>query len=49
MARISDSELDHLKCEVSLLHLVEACGIVLKKHGKDYLGLCPFHDDTGGR
>jgi DNA primase catalytic core len=25
--------------------LVESQGIALKKHGKDYLGLCPFHDD----
>jgi DNA primase len=24
---------------------VESQGIVLKKHGQDYLGLCPFHDD----
>lgn len=45
MARISDSELDRLKREVSLLALVEAAGITLKRHGKDYLGLCPFHDD----
>ena len=24
---------------------MESSGIELKKHGKDYLGLCPFHDD----
>lgn len=45
MARIPDTELDRLKREISLLRLVEAAGISLKKHGKDYLGLCPFHDD----
>jgi hypothetical protein len=45
MARIPESELDRLKHEVSLVRLVEASGIELKKHGKDYLGLCPFHDD----
>ena len=45
MARIAEQELNHLKREVSLLRLVEAAGVTLKKHGKDYLGLCPFHDD----
>lgn len=45
MARIPESELDRLKREVSLVRLVESSGIKLKKHGKDYLGLCPFHDD----
>jgi len=34
-----------LKSEVLLVRLVESSGIELKKHGKDYLGLCPFHDD----
>ncbi|WP_459874037.1 CHC2 zinc finger domain-containing protein, partial [Endothiovibrio diazotrophicus] len=45
MARIPDAELDRLKREVSLVRLVESQGVPLKKHGKDYLGLCPFHDD----
>ena len=27
------------------MRLGESCGVALKKHGKDYLGLCPFHDD----
>ncbi len=45
MARIPESELDRLKREVSLVRLVESSVIELKKHGKDYLGLCPFHDD----
>ncbi len=45
MARISEQEIERLKTEVSLLRLVESQGIALKKHGKDYLGLCPFHDD----
>ncbi len=45
MARIPDTELDRLKREVALVRLVESSGIELKKHGKDYLGLCPFHDD----
>ncbi len=45
MARIPESELDRLKRGVSLVRLVESSGIELKKHGKDHLGLCPFHDD----
>jgi DNA primase catalytic core len=45
MARIPDEQIERLKQEVSLIRLVEGQGIALKKHGKDYLGLCPFHDD----
>jgi DNA primase catalytic core len=45
MARIPDEQIDRLKQEISLVRLVERQGITLKKHGKDYLGLCPFHDD----
>jgi len=45
MARIAESEIERLKTEVSLVRLVESSGVELKKHGKDYLGLCPFHDD----
>ncbi len=45
MARILNNELDRLKREVALVRLVESSSIELKKHGKDYLGLCPFHDD----
>ncbi|VAX06570.1 hypothetical protein MNBD_GAMMA26-272 [hydrothermal vent metagenome] len=40
MARIPNDEIDRLKHGVSLMHLVESSGIELKKHGKDYLGLC---------
>jgi len=45
MARIPDEQIDRLKQDISLIRLVESQGITLKKHGKDYLGLCPFHDD----
>lgn len=45
MARIPDDQIQRLKAEVSLVRLVEARGVVLKKHGKDWLGRCPFHDD----
>lgn len=47
MARIPDSEIQRLKDEVSVQRLVEAAGIELKKIGKDFAGLCPFHrEDT---
>jgi DNA primase len=45
MPRIPESELERLKREVSLERLAESAGIALKRHGKDLLGLCPFHDD----
>ena len=45
MGRISEAELSRLKREVSVQRLAEAAGVKLAKHGKDLLGLCPFHDD----
>lgn len=46
MARIPEVEIERLKAEVSLVRLVEAAGIELKKQGKDYAGRCPFHEDA---
>ena len=45
MGRITDNEIERLKQDVSLVRLAESAGITFKKHGKDYLGHCPFHDD----
>lgn len=45
MARVPDAELERLKAEVSLVRLVEAQGVELRKHGPDLIGCCPFHDD----
>jgi len=45
MARIAQDEIERLKQEISLVRLAEGQGIALKKHGKDYVGCCPFHDD----
>lgn len=47
MVRIADAELERLKAGVSLVGLVEAKGIVLRRHGADLVGRCPFHDDQG--
>lgn len=46
MPRIPDEVIDRLKTDISLQRLAEAHGIQLKKHGKDLIGLCPFHDDN---
>jgi DNA primase len=45
MARIPDNEIEQIKANVSLQRLVEASGVILKPHGNDLVGLCPFHDD----
>lgn len=45
MARISDDELKLIKETVSLQRLVESSGVVLKPHGDNLMGHCPFHAD----
>jgi DNA primase catalytic core len=45
MPRIPEEELARLKRETDLLALVRESGVELRRHGKDWLGLCPFHDD----
>ncbi|MCF6252018.1 MAG: CHC2 zinc finger domain-containing protein [Methylococcaceae bacterium] len=45
MARIPEDQIQRLKQEISLQRVVESAGIILKRHGADLLGLCPFHND----
>ena len=45
MARIPEGEIERLKAEVSVERLVAACGIALRRAGKDLLAHCPFHED----
>ncbi|MGC0776952.1 MAG: CHC2 zinc finger domain-containing protein [Candidatus Acidiferrum sp.] len=45
MGYIPDEEKARLKREVSIERLAEARGVQLKRHGKELLGLCPFHED----
>ena len=45
MARIPDEVVERLKREVSVVRLVEASGVELKRHGENVMGRCPFHDD----
>ena len=45
MSRLPKQEIERIKREVSIQRLAEARGVKLKPHGKDLIGLCPFHDD----
>lgn len=45
MPRIPKHEIDELKSSLSLLMLAESQGHKLKKQGKDYVMLCPFHTE----
>ncbi|TDB45464.1 CHC2 zinc finger domain-containing protein [Photorhabdus luminescens] len=45
MARIPEAELQHLKTAVSLVAVAEQQGRKLIKRGKDYVLLCPFHQE----
>jgi DNA primase len=45
MARIPDAVIERLKAEVSVQRLAEGRGVVMKRHGADLHGCCPFHDD----
>ena len=45
MGRLKEQEISRIKSEVSLEAVVTVAGVRLKRHGKDLLGLCPFHDD----
>ena len=45
MARIPDAEIERIKRDQSVLELAQSRGLTFKKHGNDYIGLCPFHDD----
>ena len=42
---IEKEEIERIKTTVDLAALVRAKGVKLKKNGKSYFGLCPFHDD----
>ena len=39
-------DFDQIKKTVDIVRVIESYGVVLKKTGLDYVGLCPFHDDT---
>ncbi|MGA1824102.1 MAG: CHC2 zinc finger domain-containing protein [bacterium] len=43
---IEKEKIEAIKNGVNLKAYIESKGIALKKHGKGYIGLCPFHNDT---
>ena len=43
---IEKERIEELKRSIDLVALVKSKGIPLKKNGKSYKGLCPFHEDT---
>ncbi|MFH0726424.1 MAG: CHC2 zinc finger domain-containing protein [Pseudomonadota bacterium] len=43
--RIEKERIEAVKQGVDLVALVQTKGIELKKNGKGYVGLCPFHAD----
>ena len=43
---IEKTTIESIKTNTDLKLLVESKGIKLKKNGKGYFGLCPFHNDT---
>ena len=43
---IEKEEIEAIKENTDLVALIESKGILLKKNGKGYKGLCPFHEDT---
>ena len=38
-------DFDQIKRTTDIVRVIEGYGIALKKAGRDYVGLCPFHDD----
>ena len=46
MARIPQDQLDRLKRDTDLVALARSRGVPLESKGSDFLGLCPFHEET---
>jgi DNA primase catalytic core len=44
--RTQRPDFDAIKAQADLVKVVESYGVTLKKAGADFVGLCPFHDDT---
>jgi DNA primase catalytic core len=43
---IEKERIEEIKRSVDLVGLIQSKGITLKKNGKSYKGLCPFHEDS---
>ena len=45
MPRIAETEIERIKTEVSLLDWVRGEGLEVVRKGKDWVVLCPFHEE----
>ncbi|HEY3854180.1 MAG TPA: DNA primase [Verrucomicrobiae bacterium] len=45
--RIPEADIERVKRDTDLAALAQSRGIELKKHGRDLIGRCPFHNDQG--
>lgn len=46
MPRIPETEIDRIKKDTDLVALIQSRGVKLKQQGKNWTGLCPFHNDA---
>jgi DNA primase catalytic core len=42
---VAKIDFDAIKKTVDVATVIQSYGVTLKREGKDYVGLCPFHDD----
>jgi DNA primase catalytic core len=45
--RIPEADIDRVKRDTDLAALAQSRGVEFKKHGRDLIGRCPFHNDQG--
>lgn len=46
MTRISDEVIEKIKEAANVVEVIAECDVELVKSGVNYVGLCPFHDDS---
>ena len=46
MPRIPETEIARIKESTDLIALIQSRGIALKQQGSNWIGLCPFHEDS---
>ena len=44
MAIIPNDEINHIRSNANIVDIISSY-INLEPHGKNYFGICPFHDD----
>lgn len=46
MKRFTDEAIEHIKQTTDLVALIKESGVNLTPSGDNFIGLCPFHNDT---